>query len=59
MEQEEKICEGVETVRVFSYVGDMVSAGGRYEATVTEGRRCGLAKFRECGDLLHERRFPP
>ena len=35
MEQEEKICNEVETVREFTYLGDRVSAGGRCEAAVT------------------------
>ena len=28
MEQEEKLCDEVETVREFTYVGDRVSVGG-------------------------------
>ena len=28
VEQEEKLCDDVETVRVFTYLGDRVSAGG-------------------------------
>ena len=35
MEQEETICDKVETVREFTYVGDRVSAGGGSEAAVT------------------------
>ena len=35
MEQEEKLCDVVETVREFTYLGDRVSAGGGCEATVT------------------------
>ena len=35
MNQEEKLCNEVETVRDFVYVGDRVSAGGCSEATVT------------------------
>ena len=35
LEQEEKLCDEVETVREFSYLGDRVSAGGGCEAAVT------------------------
>ena len=36
----------------------MVSAGGGCEAAVTVRTRYGLAKLRECGELLYGRRFP-
>ena len=58
MEQEEKLCDGVETVREFTYLGDRVSVGGGCEAAVTARTRCRLAMFRECGKLLYGRRFP-
>ena len=58
MEQEEKTCDEVETVGEFTYLGDRVSAGGGCEAVVTARTRCGWVKFRECSDLLHDRRFP-
>ena len=35
VEQEEKLCSEVETVREFTYLGDRVSAGGGCEAAVT------------------------
>ena len=35
VEQEEKLCDEVETAREFIYVGDMVSAGGGCQAAVT------------------------
>ena len=41
MEQEEKLCDEVETVMEFTYLGDSVSAGGGYEAAVTARTRCG------------------
>ena len=34
MEQEEKLCDKVETVREFKYVGDRLSSGGGCEAAV-------------------------
>ena len=33
--QEEKLCDDVETVGEFSYLGDWVSAGGGCEAALT------------------------
>ena len=38
--QEEQSCDEVETVREFTRLGDMVSAGGRCEAAVTARTRC-------------------
>ena len=58
MEQEEKLCDKVETVREFTYLGDLVSAGGGYKAAVTARTRCGWVKVRECGESLHGGRFP-
>ena len=45
VEQEEKLCHEVETVREFTYLGDRVSAGGGCEAAVTAIKRCGWVKF--------------
>ena len=56
---EETLCPEVETVRELTYLGDRVSDGGGCEAAVTARTRCGWAKFRECDQLLHGRRFPP
>ena len=55
MEQEEKLCDEVETVKEFTYVGDRVSAGGGCEAAVTA--RTGCVRFMEYGELLYGR-FP-
>ena len=35
VEQEKKLCDEVETVREFTYLGDRVNAGGLCEAAVT------------------------
>ena len=35
VEQDEKLCNEVETVREFTYLGDRVSAGGGCEVVVT------------------------
>ena len=50
--QEEKLCDEVETVGKFTYLGDRVSAGGGCAASVIAGTRCGWVKFRQCGELL-------
>ena len=47
-----KICDELETLREFTFLGDRVSAGGGYETAVTAG-----VKFRECCELLYGRRF--
>ena len=45
MEQEKKLCDEVETIREFIYLGDRLSAGGGCEAAVTaRTRRGGLSK---------------
>ena len=53
-----KLCDEVETVSEFTYLGDKVSAGGVCEASVGATTRCGWVTFRECGELLYGRRFP-
>ena len=55
MEQEVRLCDEVETVGEFTYLGDRLNAGGGYEAAVTARTRCGLVKFRECSELLYGR----
>ena len=58
MEQEVKLCDEVETVSEFTYLGDRVNAGGGCEAAVAAKTRCGWVKFRECGELLYGSRSP-
>ena len=58
MEQEEKLCADVETVREFTYLGHRVSAGGGCEAAATARTRCWGIKLRECVELLYGRTFP-
>ena len=58
VEQEETLCDVVETVKVHIYIGDRVCAGGGCEAAVTTRRRCWCAKLRECGELLYGRKIP-
>ena len=49
VEQEEKLCDEVETVREFTYLGDRVSAGGGCEAVVTARTRCWWVTLRVYG----------
>ena len=58
MSQEEKLCDEVETVTEFTYLGDRVSAGGGCEAAVTARTRYIWIKFREYSEFLNSRRFP-
>ena len=58
MEQEERLCKEVKTVREFTHLGDRVSAGGGCEAAVTARTICWWFGFRECDELLYCRRFP-
>ena len=58
VEQEDMLCDGLETVGEFTYPGDTVSAGGGCEAAVIDRTRCGWVKFWECSDLLYGWRFP-
>ena len=53
----EVLCDGMETVKGFCYLGDRLNARGGCETVVTARVRIGWMKFRECGELLLERRF--
>ena len=57
MDSVEDLCEEVETVRGFCYLGNRVNAGGGCEAAVTSRARIGGVKFRECVELLNSKRF--
>ena len=59
MEQEEKLCDQVETVRELTYLSERESVGGGCEAALTARTRCGWDELRECGELLYGGRFPP
>ena len=58
VEQVVELCDEVETVGVFTCLGDRVSAGRGCEAAVTARTRRGWVKFRECSDFLYGMRFP-
>ena len=54
----EKLCDKVETVNGFCYLGDRPNASGGCEAAVTARLRIGWVRFRECGVLVLGNRFP-
>ena len=54
----EKLCDEVETVNGFCYLGDRLNSSGGYEAAVTAKVRIIWARFRKCGKLLLGNRFP-
>ena len=47
----EELCEEVETVKSFCYLGDRVNASGACEAAVTARARIGWVKFKVCGEF--------
>ena len=53
----EELCEELETVKNFCYLGVRVNVSGGCEAAVTARARIGWMKFKECGKLLNSKRF--
>ena len=53
-----KLCDEVETVNGFCYLGDRLNASGGCEAAVTARVRIGWVRYRKCGELLLANRFP-
>ena len=53
----ESFYDGVEMVKGFCYLGDRLNASGGCEMAVTARARLGWVKFRECGELLHGKKF--
>ena len=49
---DEKLCDGVETVSKFTYLGGKLNATGLCETEVTARSRLGWMKFRECSKIL-------
>ena len=47
----------VDFVKSFCYLGNRLNASGGSEAAVTARMRIGWIKFRECGELVHGRKF--
>ena len=57
MEQEQKLCYEVETVRQFTYLGYRVITGGGCEVAETARTNCRWVKLSECGELLYCKSF--
>ena len=53
-----KLCNEVETVNGFCYLGDRPNSSGGCAAAVTARVRISWVRFRECGELLLGNRFP-
>ena len=52
-----KACRKLGLQQMFTYLGDMVSAGGGCKVAVTVKTRTRWVKFMECGELLYGKRF--
>ena len=46
------MCNEVETMKRFCYLGNRLNASGECDEAVTARTRLGLKKFRECGEIL-------
>ena len=55
--QQEVMCDEVETEKRFCYFGDRLNASGGCEAAMTARTRAEWKEFRECGEILFEKRF--
>ena len=53
-----KLCDEVETINGFCYLGDRLASNGDCEAAVTARLRILWIRFRKCGELLPGYRFP-
>ena len=51
------MCDEVEIVKEFCYLGNRLNANGGCEAVVTARTRVGWKKFRECGKILFGKIF--
>ena len=57
MDSINKLCNEVETVNGFCYLGDRLNASGGCQAAVTARVKIGWVRFRKCGELLLRNRF--
>ena len=57
MNQMKILCDGVETVTKFAYLGDKLNATGGCETAITAKTRIGWMKFRKCSEILKGKRF--
>ena len=54
--QQEVMCDEVETVKGYCYLGNRLIVSGECEAAVTAKTRVGWKKFREYGEILFRKR---
>ena len=54
---DENLCDSVETLSKFTYLGDRLNATGECETAVTARSRIGWMKFRKWSKILKGRRF--
>ena len=57
MAKKVKLCDSVEMVNVFCYIGDRLNASGSSEAAVTARTKIGRINFRECSEVLCNKCF--
>ena len=55
--QQEVICDKVKTVKGYCYLGNRLNASGECEVAVTAKTRVEWKQFRECSEILFEKRF--
>ena len=55
--QQEVMCDEMETVKKFCYLGDRSNASGGCEAAVTARTIVEWKKFEDCGEILFGKRF--
>ena len=58
VDSDKKLCNEVETVNGFCYLGDKLNVSGGREAAVTARVRISSIRFRESGELWLGNRFP-
>ena len=55
--QQKIMCDEVETVKRFCYLGDRLNGSRGYGAAVTARQEEDGKKLRECGEILFGKRF--
>ena len=55
--QQDVMCDEVETVKGFCYLGNRLNVSGECEAAVTARTRLVWKKFKKCQEILFEKRF--
>ena len=56
-EQQAIMCDEVETVKIFCYLGNRLDASGGCETAITARTRLKWKKFRKCSQILFRQRF--